>query len=145
MKKCLAVIAVFLLIVAAGGYFARQYLVRTPVYKMYKVYSVVRDVDKTADDLQLTAAQRRILSDIRRMIAKEGEKLNDGGGDIIEQFLREFQGDRFNQPKMNSLVGKLLRRIQGIMPDLFEKVGEFHASLTPGQKSKVVELLGGIE
>ncbi|MFQ5628075.1 MAG: hypothetical protein ACE5I1_04875, partial [bacterium] len=87
--------------------------------------------------------QRLILKDIRKMLLQQGDALNDGGGDIVEAFVNEFKSETFNQPKMNSLVGKLLRRTQGIMPELFEKVGELHTSMTPVQKNKIVELLEG--
>lgn len=143
MKKCLAFLLVIIALFAGAIYLGSQYLTRTPVYKVYKVYSVVSDVDKTASDLELTAQQRAILKDIRKMLLQQGEALNDGGGDIFETFTQEFKSDNFNQPKMNSLVGKLLRRTQGIMPELFEKVGELHASMTLVQKRKIVGLLEG--
>jgi hypothetical protein len=143
MKKCLLFILIIVTLFAGALYFGSQYFTKTPIYKVYKIYNVVSDTDKTADDLGLTAQQRAILKDIRKLLLQQGEALNDGGGDIFEAFTREFKSDNFNQPTMNSLVGKLLRRTQGIMPELFEKVGELHASMTPAQKSKVVEMLEG--
>ncbi|MCA9743822.1 MAG: hypothetical protein H6695_04045 [Deferribacteres bacterium] len=141
MKKCLAVLLLFGVLCAAGVYFASQYFVQTPIYKVYKIYEVVSKADKTADDLGLTAEQRAILSDIRYMLLQQGVALNDGGGDIFEAFVTEFKKEQFNQPKMNSLVGKLMRRVQGIMPELFEKIAELHASLTPIQKNRLVNML----
>lgn len=143
MKKCLIFLLVIVALFAGAFYFASQFFAKTPIYKVYKVYNVVSNADKTADDLGLTAQQRAILSDIRKLLFQQGDALNDGGGDIFETFTQEFKSDAFNQPKMNSLVGKLLRRTQGIMPELFEKVGELHASMTPVQKQKVVALLEG--
>ena len=32
-------------------------------------------------------------------------------------------------------------RVQGIMPELFEKIAELHASLTPIQKNRLVNML----
>ena len=144
MKKCLVFMLIFAAICAGAVYFGSQYVARTPVYKVYKVYSAVNDANKTADDLALNAQQRHILREIRDLFLQQGEALNDGGGDIFEAFTTEFKKDHFNQPKMNSLVGKLLRRTQGIMPELFEKVGELHATMTPQQKSKLVAMLEGV-
>lgn len=143
MKKCLAVILVLVAIFAGALYFAQRLVARTPVYKVYKIYTVMNNVDKTASDLQLTPEQKAILAEIRRMLLEQGEALNDGGGDIVEAFVDELKKEQFNQPKMNSLVGKLLRRVQGIMPELFEKVAELHATLTPVQKNKIIALLEG--
>lgn len=143
MKKCFVIVLIFVAIIAGGLYFASHYIAQTPIYKVYKVYNVVSQADKTADELGLTAEQRIIVADIRRMLLQQGAELNDGGGDLFEAFVQELKKETFSQPKMNSLAGKLMRRVQGILPELFEKVGELHATLTPAQKSKLLAMLEG--
>ncbi len=145
MKKCFIFFALLLGIFAIAGYFAVGALQNTPVYRLYKIQQVVTQVDKSAEEFHFTPEQLRILREIKDMILREGDNLNDGGGDILDQLAQEFKSDRFNAPKLNSLSGKLVLRIQNIMPDIYEKLGEFHATLTDIQKTKIAALFEGAD
>jgi len=144
MKKCIIFLGFIALLLTAAGFLFQQYLITTPVYKVYKIYKTV-DAIESSTDLGFTAKQKELIREIRKLLLKQGEALNDGGGDIISEFITEFKSDRFNQPRMNSMAGKMVRRVQGIMPQLFSRISALHRSLTPLQKEKIVALLGEMD
>lgn len=141
MKKCFLALTLIAGLCLAIGLVALQYMKTTPIYKFYKAYNIASQVHKDTGDLQLTLEQKKLLKEIIDLLSRQGKTLNRGTTSLLDELVTQFQADRISQPKLNSLAGRTLMNVHDILPELFDKVAEFHATLTPMQKHKVIAML----
>lgn len=100
-------------------------------------------VEKISKELELTQDQRAKLTAIKRDILGKKDLIESWKyGEIFDEALAQIKTESLDKGKLNTMLAQLEAKRTELRTLLVNKAAEFHAVLTPQQRTKAVEKLG---
>lgn len=94
-----------------------------------------------AKRLNLDEQQKLKLEAVHEAMHQAREQFYQERADLFEEIAAQIQSERLNETKLLQLLEQRQAMMSQVAPQVIAKVAELHASLTPEQKTKVVEQL----
>jgi len=98
-------------------------------------------MDRIAERLNLDDQQKVKLEAIHEAMRQARQEFRDERAGMLDEIAAQIKSDQLDQAKVLQLVEQRLARMNQAAPQVIAKVAELHATLTPEQKTKVVEHL----
>jgi protein CpxP len=100
-------------------------------------------VDRVSKELDLTADQRTKLNVIKSEILSRKDLIESFKyGDIFDETLAQIRTENMDKEKLNTMLAQQEAKRTELRKLLVDKAAEFHATLTPQQRTKAAEKLG---
>ncbi len=93
------------------------------------------------EKLDLTSDQKAKVEQIRDQIKERMESKKDDRENLMEEFANEFKKDNLDKNKLRELDQKREQNMQENKDFMMDKIIEFHAILTPEQRTKAVDAM----
>jgi len=94
-----------------------------------------------AKRLNLDEQQKLKLEAVHEVMHQAREQFHQERAALFEEIAAQIQSERLNETKLLQLLEQRQAMMSQVAPQVIAKVAELHASLTPEQKTKVVEQL----
>ncbi len=100
-----------------------------------------RKIDRIAEKLELTDTQKAKLQGIQESLQEARQVMSEARGQSFAEVLELISSDTLDQGRVQDIVKRHQAIVEDFTPTVTEKIADFHAVLTPEQKSKVAEFL----
>ncbi len=97
--------------------------------------------NKIASKLELTEVQKKELNSFRDELLEKRKELHQSRMTIREELLNQLGNEKIDQEHMKEVIRKEEARLDETMSFFVERLAGFHASLTPEQRKKLIELV----
>jgi len=96
-------------------------------------------VDYLAEALDLNDAQRREVDNIRAELMAKGKGLKAAHHRAVDEVKGLLMADELDQERLNQLVAEHRSRMDELVDLAIGRLAEFHRTLSPQQKAKLVD------
>lgn len=94
---------------------------------------------KLTKELDLTESQKSKLQEIHAELQEKHDEIHRSHRDKFNFILREIEKDTLDQVKLNRLFEEKHQCWEELHPFIIKKLAEFHATLTPDQRARLVK------
>lgn len=98
-------------------------------------------IDWIAKRLNLDDQQKVKLEAVHEAMRQARQEFRDERAGLLDEVTAQINSDQIDQAKVLQLVEQRLTRMNQAAPQIIAKVAELHATLTPEQKTEVLEHL----
>ncbi len=102
-------------------------------------------VKKISSELDLNEDQKVLLNNIKDELLTKRKELKSMGDDLSDSLLAQVNEESIDPAELNSLFESKESQFTEMRSLMVEKFTEFHAALTPEQRTKMAEKLSKIK
>ena len=102
---------------------------------------IAHKFDHVASHLDLNEEQTVKLDAVKNEILRARNEVRNEHQGLFDEAIVQVQGNQLDQTKVLQLIDQHHNLMNQVAPQVVAKVAEFHATLTPEQKTKAVEQL----
>ena len=102
---------------------------------------IAHKFDHVAYHLDLNEEQKVKLDTVKDEILRARNEIRNEHQALFEEIVAQVQGNQLDETKVLQLIDQHHNLMNQVAPQVVAKVAEFHATLTPEQKTKAVEHL----
>lgn len=95
-------------------------------------------VDYVTEALDLTQSQQEQLNQIKDELIDQGRQMHSDKAMYRDEIVAQLRSEEIDQERLKSLVGKHRARMDELMNLMIPRLADFHQTLTPEQKTKLV-------
>ena len=106
-----------------------------------KHYDGQRKIDRIAEKLDLQETQIAKLQEVQKALQEARQAMSQARGQTFDEVLDLIASDTLDQSRVQGIVRRHQAIVQDFTPGVTAKIADFHAVLTPEQKSKADEFL----
>jgi Spy/CpxP family protein refolding chaperone len=121
------------IIISALMFAGCQDRIRTSVH-----HDAVKHITKTLD---LNESQQSKLKEVEQKMQDKGRELCSSKGAIEAAMKKQIQSDTFDAEALNTLIGTEFDKVESTMSSIVAQVADFHSTLNPDQKEKLLKLI----
>ena len=97
--------------------------------------------EKLVKELNLNIDQQAKLQAIYDTVQSNHDNRKGTHTDFIKNILSQIRGEKLDESFMNTIMDHKIEAMKEFKSVMFEKISEFHASLTQEQKEKLASLM----
>ena len=94
-----------------------------------------------SDELDLTQAQQDMLNQFKDEMLERREEMQSARRLHMEEFMTQVQKETMDKDRLMAMVNETKPKIDDMVSHVITSMVEFHATLTPEQRAKLVEKL----
>jgi len=102
------------------------------------VEQIFKDI---SDELNLTEAQKTLLSSIRDEFIEQGRKRQEEQERMHQDLSRLIMSDRIDTDEVKARIKEKHAEFENMIDLAVDRLAEFHDTLTPDQKEQLVKLM----
>jgi Spy/CpxP family protein refolding chaperone len=95
-------------------------------------------VDYIAETLDLSEGQQTQLNEIKDELMLKAKQMHDDKESMREELIVQLRGDEVDQVRVKALIAEHRAKMNEIVDLLVDRLAEFHRTLSPEQKEKLV-------
>jgi len=94
--------------------------------------------DKIASKLELNEDQKGMLDDMRLEFLAKHREMHDDHAAMKDELIAQLKSEKIDREQLDDIITKKRAEIDSIVSLFTERFVEFHDTMTPEQKSKLV-------
>lgn len=98
-------------------------------------------VDYVSEVLDLTEAQQEQLNQIKEELMEKGQQMHANKAKYHDEIVAQLRGEEIDQARVKTIIAEHRAQMDELIDLMVVKFSEFHRSLTPEQKAKLVSKL----
>ena len=98
-------------------------------------------IDRIANKLDLDVTQKDKLQAVQESFLEVRQAISQARGQTFDEVLDLVSSDTLDQSRVQGIVKRHQSIVEEFSPKVTAKIADFHAALTPEQKSKAAEFL----
>ncbi len=98
-------------------------------------------IDRIAEKLNLNGSQKDKLQEVQESFLEVRQAISQARGQTFEEVLDLVSSDTLDQNQVQGIVKRHQSIVEDFTPKVTAKIADFHAMLTPEQKSRAAEFL----
>ncbi len=100
-----------------------------------------RKIDRISEKLDLTETQKGKLQAVQVSIQEAKQAMSQARGQTFDEVLDLVSSDTLDQSRVQGIVKRHQSIVEEFTPKVTAKIADFHATLTPEQKSQAAQFL----
>ena len=100
-----------------------------------------RKIDRIAEKLDLNETQKTKLQAVQESFQGVRQAMSQARGQTFDEVLDLVSSDTLDQSRVQGIVKRHQAIVEDFTPEVTAKIADFHAVLTPEQKSRAAEFL----
>jgi len=93
---------------------------------------------KIAGELELDENQKNQLIGYKNELMAKGKEMRSRHGDFKNELIKQLKSDKFDQTVINEMISRHRTDMDAMISLFITRLSEFHGTLTPEQKEKIV-------
>ncbi|MCJ7772932.1 MAG: Spy/CpxP family protein refolding chaperone, partial [Desulfobacterales bacterium] len=102
-------------------------------------------VKKITKDLDLNDTQQKQLESAKIDFLEKGREMREAHLSMRKELKEQLSGDKIDQTALHKIYGDNKLKMDGMVSLFTERLAEFHSTLSPEQKTKLVARLESLE
>ena len=95
-------------------------------------------VDYVSETLDLTESQQEELNQIKDELMEKARQMHTNKESMREEFMAQLRSEEIDKARLKSMVAEHRVQMDEIIDLMVDRLAEFHKTLTPEQKEKLV-------
>ena len=95
-------------------------------------------VDYVSETLDLDASQQAQLNQIKDELIKKVQQMRAGRASMYEELVAQLRSEEIDQARVSTIIAERRAQMDELIDLLVVRLAEFHKTLTPEQKEKLV-------
>jgi len=100
-----------------------------------------RIVEKVSEELALTEDQVGLLNTIAEELIDKAKEMKEEHSSVKDEVIGQLKSDEIDQEKLIGLATEHQAKMRELIPQCVSRLAEFHSTLSPEQKEKLVQHL----
>ena len=100
-----------------------------------------RKIDRVAEKLDLNETQKAKLQAVQESFQEVKQAMSQARGKTFDEVLDLVSSETLDQDRVQGIVKRHQSIVEDFTPKVTAKIADFHADLTPEQKSKAAQFL----
>jgi Spy/CpxP family protein refolding chaperone len=97
--------------------------------------------EKIASKLELNEAQKQQLNSFKDELMDKKRELRASRSAVVRELIAQLQSEKIDQEHLKGVIEKEETKLDAMVSTFVTRLAEFHSSLTPEQRTQLVEMV----